>query len=244
MKSANQFAALAAGLLLFSAASCTMNQDIYIEETGSGKVIFDVELASYLTEVIEQLEMVLQSDKPLRDPGDPFFDTEAIATDFENRDNVNLLYLETPTANKLSGTVDFEDINHLFQDESSPGSRLIFFETTGNRSELKVILNRETVVALLSENPSFDNPLVENFGPAATIGLSDTDYLDMMEFALGTESRRGIQDSALNLNVHVAGRILEQSGGRLVDNSTVQYSVPLLSVLILDDALEYSLIYE
>lgn len=244
MKLANQFISLAVGLLLLSAASCTMKQDIYIEDSGSGKVIFDIELASYLTEVIEQLEMVLQSDKPLREPGKPFFDTEAITMDFEKRENVNLLGLETPTANKLSGTVGFDDINNLFQDEESPGSRLIHFEKKGNRSELKVTINRDTVVTLLSENPSFDNPLVENFGPAATEGISDEDYLDMMEFALGTESRKGIQESALNLTVHVEGRILEQTGGQLIDNSTVLYSVPLLSVLILDNALEYSLIYE
>lgn len=244
MKLINQLAPLALGLLLLSAASCTMKQDIYIEETGSGKVVFDIELAGYLTEVIEQLEMVLQSDKPLREPGKPFFDTEAITMDFEKRENVDLLELETPTANKLTGSAGFEDINHLFQDEGSPGSRLIQFETVENRSELKVILNRDTVVALLSENPSFDNPLVANFGPAATKGLSETDYLDMMEFALGTESRQGIQESALNLTVHVEGRILEQTGGELLDNSTVRYSVPLLSVLILDNPLEYSLIYE
>jgi hypothetical protein len=223
-----------------------MKQDIYIDRSGTGTVDFNIELAPYLTDVISQVETVLQPDKPARDADKSFFDIEEIRKDLDGKEGVTVKKLVNPTPNRLSGTLSFESINKLLQNvkEDSPGSRMIRYEAKGNRSVLKVEINRNTVLPLLEENPAFNNPLVENFGPATTEGLSDKDYLDMMEFALGTESRKGIQESALNLTVRVEGRILEQKGGRLLDPSTVAYRIPLLSVLMLKEPLEYSIIYE
>jgi hypothetical protein len=223
-----------------------MKQEIYIGKSGGGTVDFDIELAPYLTDVISQVESVLQPDKPVREGDKPFFDTEAIRKDLSGKEGVIVKKLVNPTPNRLSGSLSFESVNKLLQNvkEDSPGSRMIRYETKGNRSVLRVDINRNTVIPLLDENPAFNNPLVENFGPATTEGLSDKDYLDMMEFALGTESRKGIQESVLTLTVRVEGRILEQKGGRLLDSSTVVYRVPLLSILMLNQSLEYSITYE
>ena len=133
----------------------------------------------------------------------------------------------------------------LMQDvkEGSVESRLIELKRRGGVTELRVMINRETVEMFLAENPSLNNPLVENYGPAANEGISDAEYLEMMEYALGTESRRGIQESTVNLRVRVEGRILDQKGGRIINKRTAVFRIPLLPLLILREPMEYSLRY-
>lgn len=248
-------------LAVLLSASCTADQEVNLNSSGGGRIVFEVALAPYLTEVIDQLTMFFSfneesfseessdgefSNGELPSPGDDsFFDLAAIEEDFRSRDGVNLIRLESPNPNRLEGEFTFSDINLLMQDvkRNSAESRLIRLQRRRDFTELRVLITRETVAALLAENPSLNNPLVENYGPAANEGLSDTEYLEMMEYALGEESRRGIQESAVNLVIRVEGRILTQQGGRLINDRTVRFRIPLLPFLILREPMEYSLQY-
>ena len=238
-------------LVVLLTASCTADQEVNLNSSGDGRIVFEIALAPYLTEVIDQLTMFFSfneesSNGGLPSPGDDsLFDLPAIEEDFRSRDGVNLIRLESPNPNRLEGEFTFSDINLLMQDvkENSAESRLIRLQRRRDFTELRVLITRETVAALLAENPSLNNPLVENYGPAANDGISDAEYLDMMEYALGEESRRGIQESAVNLVIRVEGRILAQQGGRLIDDRTVRFRISLLPFLILREPMEYSLQY-
>ncbi len=236
----------ALSMILLGTTSCMMKQEVHIDETGGGRVVFNITLAEYLTEVIDQVQTVLNPENPLPGSDEPFFNTEAIRKDLEKRDRVELLSLNSPTRNTLTGEIRFDDISGIFQEikTDSSAAELVRFERHGKVSELTVLINRATVEALLAENPSFNNPLVESFGPATTEGLSEEDYLDMMGFLLGEESRLGIIDSTLDITIKIEGRILEQKGGQIIGNSTVKYKIPLLSLLMLKEPLEYNLRYE
>ncbi|PIE05232.1 MAG: hypothetical protein CSA76_00095, partial [Spirochaetales bacterium] len=222
---------LTAGLLL---ASCTMNQNIYLNNSGGGSVSFNLETADYLTDVLKELQSLFPSDQAVAEDG-VLFDVPAIRSDFKEREDVELLRLESPSPNRLEGEFEFKDMAAFFQTipENSPESNLISLDKNGKTSTVTIRITRETVEALLKANPSLNNPLVENFGPAASEGLSQNDYLDMMEFALGSESRQGLMDSALNLTIRVDGKITGQSGGTRVDGHTVRYKVPVLPVILL-----------
>lgn len=231
-------------LLLLS--SCTMKQEIYLDKSGEGEVRFEIGMASYLGEVIEQLEMLLEPDTKISGKEDSFFDVQAIEKGFSGNENISSIKLETPDKLNLEGSFRFSSVESMLADveKGSPGSRLISFSKGASSSELNVKITRETIAALIESNPALNNPLVENFGPASTVGLSSDDYLDMMEFALGEESRLGIQSSKLSLTIEVAGKILSQTGGTKIDSSTVRYDIPLLDILILDKNLNYTLSYQ
>ena len=96
----------------------------------------------------------------------------------------------------------------------------------------------------MTANPSMDSPLMQSFGPLANKGLTDSDYLDMMQFALGDESRAGIKNSYLVLDVNVDGVITDQQGGTLLDADTVEFKIPLLRVLILDKPQAFSVSFK
>lgn len=231
-------------LLLLS--SCSMKQEIYLDKSGEGEVRFEIGMASYLGEVIQQVEMLLATDTKVPSEEDSFFDIDAIEKGFSSNENVSGLSLTTPDRLKLKGSFQFSSVEEMLAkvEKGSPQSQLINFSKGASASDLSVRITRETVVALLESNPALNNPLVENFGPAATVGLDSADYLDMMEFALGEESRLGIQNSKLSITIKVAGKILNQKGGTMIDSSTVRYDIPLLDILILDKNLNYTLSYQ
>lgn len=234
-------------ILVLIASSCSMKQEIYIDKSGAGAVNFEMQLAPYLAQVIEELSVLLESEgeNPL-DIEESLFDLDAIRDDFRQRDGVNLLRLEAPDKNTISGEATFADINLLVQDieEESAESRMISLEKQGNVTEVRLNFSRAGMEQLLKENPSINSPVMESFGPAGTAGLSEEEYLEMMEFALGEQSRRGILESTMSIQVQVEGKILNQKGGMLINSNTVQYTVPLLPFLMLKEPLQYSLQYQ
>lgn len=235
-------------VLLLSAglASCSMKQDIYIEKSGSGRVTFNIKLANYVTEVVKQILTIFETEETIPSNEKSFFDIPAIEKDFHSRDGINLIALESPQEEELAGEFTFTDINRLLQEtpEGIHHHKIIQLTQHEDANEITVRISRETIEALLKTNPSLNNPLVENFGPSATEGLTEEEYLEMMEFALGEESRLGIKTSSLVLNIHVEGRIIDQYGGRITDNNTVSYNIPLLPILMLQKSLIYSLKYQ
>jgi hypothetical protein len=235
-------AALGAALLiLLVSTSCQVRQEVQIAKDGSGSVEFDIELASYFTEVVDQLEQVAPAGEGEEMPEEGnIFQVEKLRADFAAREEVTLESLSNPSPQKLRGTLSFESIERaLTKEQEELGSGELFsFERSGGVSTLRVLVNYETFSRLLDENPSFNSPLMENFGPMANRGLNEAEYLDMMEYALGPESRRGIKESEMRLTVQVEGTIVSHQGGTRKNGRTVVFEIPLLDLLILDEPVE------
>ena len=202
---------------------------------------FSVELEDYLTTVIRQLQEIA-GEEPPADPDAPV-DTEAIKGEFAQREGLNLVYLSAENPQKWGGKIEFSRIDDAFVSEnfSATALKIFNFSQGSGESRLKVTITLDTVRAFLEENPSLNNPLMESFGPLSNEGLTDEDYLEMMEYALGVESRMGIKNSVFSLVIKTEGKIVEQIGGELLGPSTVRFSIPLLSILVLDEPLIYSL---
>ncbi|MDC7233688.1 MAG: hypothetical protein PQJ58_10685 [Spirochaetales bacterium] len=222
-----------------------MKQEILLDPSGEGEVRYEVGMASYLGEVITQMSMLLDPDTEIPGEEDSLFDLPAIEQGFSSNENLSAIELSSTDRHNMKGSFRFSSVEDMLAqvDQTTPQSKMIRFSRDSDVSKLDVKITRDTVIALLESNPALNNPLVQNFGPAATLGLSAADYLDMMEFALGEESRMGIQNSSLSITVKVAGTILKQEGGETLDASTVRFEIPLLDILILDKTLGYSLSY-
>ncbi len=225
-------------------SSCTMKNSVLLEKDGSGNLSFELDMAPYLGDVIEQVQTLMDGEVP--DTGDSFFDLEAIREGFASNEDVVLEDLDSPHKLSLNGSFSFKTVESMLQkmDKGSAGEKMISFSRSGGVSRMDLVLNRETVNRLMTENEAFRNPLVESFGPASTEGMNRSDYLDMMEFAMGEESRRGISDSRLTVTVRTDGMISEQKGGTRVNENTVRFDIPLLDLLMLEKELHYSLSYK
>ena len=221
-----------------------MNQNIQLAVNGDGQVEFNIKMASYLSDVVDEVEDLLEPVDENQNSG--FFDLEAIHKGLASNESISNIDLKTEGKESLEliGRFHFHSVNEIVQQAEKTGKGLIDFNRSDDISRLTVTFNRETIGSFIESNPGMDNPLVENFGPTTTEGMSGTDYLDMMEFALGEESRQGILDSNLSITITVAGKILNQKGGIKVDEKTVRFEIPLLDLLILESPLVYTIEYK
>ncbi len=234
---------LAGVLALFG--SCSMSQEVTLDRSGAGEVVFSVGMASYLGDVIEQMGMLIDPEAAAEAGSGSFFDVPAIREGFESNKKLSAVTVESPDRLSLNGGFRFTSVEDMVKqaNEGTPGTQMISFSSTGSESQLTVLLNRATVSSMIKSNPELDNPLVQMFGPSSTEGMSEEDYLDMMEFGLGEESRKGIIASKLSLTVKVTGEILEQRGGTKLNSSAVRFDIPLLDILLLENTAVYSLRY-
>lgn len=238
------FSILSLFLIFVVLQSCTLKQTLHIDKNSSGTIDFDLSLASFFVEVTEQLSELFPDDSNVIEKNNGPFDLEKIKEDIDKNDSTELKALENPSENILRGTIAFDDISRALTVDGSNGIMDIFnFKVDNNRYILSVELNYETVGRFLLSNPSMDSPLMESFGPMANKGLSELDYLDMMEFAFGDESRLGIKESFLVMDVIVDGTILSQNGGKLIDGDTVRFEIPLLKILLLDESQSFSVTF-
>ena len=200
-------------------SSCAMKQEVLVDKNGSGSVDFEINLASYFTEVAVQLSDLVPSGNQDTIKKGQFFNLKKIEDDFAKRSSVTLTSLESPRPESLTG--------------------IFTFASDSGVSILTVSLNYDTIEQLLNENPSLNNPLMENFGPLANKDLSETDYLDMMEYMLGEESRQGIIDSVVDITVRVKGKVVSQTGGEKLSSDSVRFRIPLIKILVLNKPLNY-----
>ncbi len=232
-------------VLILSVTSCAMKQEIFLDPDGSGRVDFDIKLAPYFTEVVTQLSDLIPDEDRKRMADGQFFDLAKIRNDFSKRSGVRLESLESSTPEKLTGSFYFSDINTAVTDAGKTKNPGIFsFKKDGGVSRLSVRISIDTIGELLRQNPSLNSPLMENFGPLANQDLSESDYLDMMEYMLGEESRQGIMDSRVDITVKVKGRIISQTGGIQSGSSVVKFSIPLIKILVLKEPLDYSVSFK
>ena len=234
--------------VLFGFQSCSLKQTLYIDKNGAGFVSFNLELAPYFVDVTEQLSELFpenSSEAKQNNNKKGLFDLDKIKEDFSKSKGTVVEELESPSSNILKGKFTFTDISTALNSGTTGDIVDIFkFSSDGNLSTLSVLLDYKTVEKFLAVNPSMDSPLMQSFGPLANKGLTDNDYLDMMQFALGDESREGIKDSYLIMDVNVDGVITAQEGGSLIDTDTVRFKIPLLRILILDKPQSFSVSFK
>lgn len=229
-------------LIVFSGfQSCTLKQTLNINKEAAGDISFELTLAPFFVEVAEQLSALFPGDNEISGNTHGIFDIEKIREDFSKSSGSTLQSLDNPSSNILQGTLLFDDIRTALSGSGSNNILDVFsFTTLNSINTLSVDINYKTVEQFLLANPSINSPLMESFGPMANRGLKDEDYLEMMQFALGDESRDGIHESYLIMDINVDGKIISQSGGTIIDQDTVRFRIPLLKILLLDEPESFS----
>jgi hypothetical protein len=90
--------------------------------------------------------------------------------------------------------------------------------------------------------PFLKNPLFEGLAPQEGDDMTESEYLEMIELALGEEGAKKLKTSTIETRVAVKGTLVSQKGGS-VSGGAVTYRIPLLRVLLLDKPLDYSILF-
>ncbi len=233
----------AAAVLLLLLASCGIRQEAWLGKDGSGSVRFRIELQPFFVEYIRDMAEVSGENSAIQ--AGRIFEVEKIRQGLEARPGVKVTRLATPKPEVLEGEFTFQDVEAVFRGEKQLAQAgVISFARKGAAKTLRLHLDRGNFDQVAALTPVLQNPVFASLGPQENEGVSEQDYLDMMEFAMGEQAPAGIRGSAVELKVSVQGKVLSTAGGQRQKDGSVLFRVPLIRVLLLDQPLDYSIVFE
>ena len=223
--------------------SCTIKQEARVFPDGSGSVDFRFEVKEYFVDSL--MEMASFGDDSELLKNGTFFDIPKTKESFAEKPAVTLTSISSPEPTVLEGTFSFQDIRKVFEDEAElTEAGVLKFARNGGESTLTIHLDRKNFSRISSFSPALNNPLFEMFGPQENDETTRDEYYEMIEFAFGGESAAGLATSFVELQVTVEGELLSQKGGEQLEENTVLFRIPLVDILLLNRALDYSLTFK
>ena len=237
-------AALAVLALLLATAGCTVNQQLTLRVDRSGAAQIHVKLEPVFVDYLDTLAEAAGDSEILPEA---IFDTEEVERSIGERRGVAVTEVATPTPEELALSLTFDDLKALLT-RNTPvpgpaGTALITLSGSGP-STLRVHLDRDNYRELTSLFPVLDHPLLVSLGPQQDLEVTDDEYLEMMGFVLGDDGPPAIEASAVTVRVAIDGRILEHDGGELQEDGSLLITIPLLRILVLDEPLDYTIVFE
>lgn len=242
MKKQHRFIILfLSGLLFLSGCAVEQKVDLRIDGTGSlaGEVRLHPVLAAYLTD----LSMAASSGG-----GEiPLFDLPRLEEAFSQSTGVVLTELSSPRREVLRFGLRLEDLNAPFEALPRADRNIIEFRRRGDEAVLDLVLTRENFTQVSAFFPALDQGLLDYFIPQGESFISEDLYKEDLAYALedyleGYRLDQVLEDSVIEIAIDTGGRVVSQKGGRLSSGGGI-FSIPLLKVLLLNQPLEYQLVF-
>ena len=232
-------AAAAALLILALFLGCTIKQKVQLEADASGNLDMQIRLEPLFVRYIEDLSAL--TGDPVEGP---VFNVEEIREEFAQREEVTLLAIDTPTRESLEMRLKFTSIEEVFSSEQElKESGIIRFEKVSQGYSVRFHLDRRNFPAVMSFLPALQNPMFEGLGPQENDDTTEEEYYELMDLVLGEGGADSVRNSSIETKVAVKGTLVSQSGGT-VSPGGVTFTVPLIRVLLLDEPLDYSLVFK
>jgi hypothetical protein len=220
-------------------AGCSVSQRVALEPDGSGTAVVRIRLEKVLLDYLLDLSEV--SGAVPKEKG-RIFDVEDIRKGFAGRQEVTLTRIESPAPERLEMELSFRSIEKLFAAPDKPQT-ILTLSKSAEGTTLRAHLDRKNFSQLLELAPFLKNPLFEGLGPQENDDATEAEYLELIDLALGEGGAAALKASTIETTVAVKGKIVAQSGGTPVAGGVV-FRIPLLRVLLLDKALDYSLTFK
>ncbi|MDC7226590.1 MAG: hypothetical protein PQJ61_07475 [Spirochaetales bacterium] len=230
------------GLILIAAvtfSSCAVKNEINLSLKGSGTASTDVVLDESLLFYLESLAELTgeTSDGPL-------FNVEDIKKGMEVNPGITVDSIENIGDGRITAEISFDDIEQLIAEtEISLNKRIISFSDNGGEKEISIYIDIDNFQDIAPLFPIVEEPLFMTFGPLENQGISEAEYLEMMEYALGEGGGELISNSMITTVINIDGTLISQTGGTANGNS-VTFETPLIRVLMLDQPIEYSITFK
>lgn len=222
-------------------AACSVNQTIVIKADGSGTASMRVVTTKLLREYLLDLQEVMGT--PPSSDGS-LYDVPKLQKELAARPGLTVKKVVSPTPDVLEIDLAFRSVEEVYGSvESVKKSGLLLYSVSGGQKSLTVHIDRKNFKELSSVFPAMNNAAFEGIAPQEQDAITESEYLDMIEFTLGPDGPAALKGSFVDLVVKPEGTIVSQTGGT-VANGQVTFRIPLIRLLMLDKPLDYSLVWK
>lgn len=227
-------------LIVVLLSACSVRQEMTLSRSGAGQATVSVELHRVLVEYLADLSGFTGGSMQI-------FDLAALEERFAAEPGVELLSATVPNAHQLRLRVRFADIARVFDAQSGVVREVFTFSEDGEQRRLQIRLTPHSVRALMGFSPASDSMLADILLPPVDQPMREADYVDYLAWALEEYQRQTpiatiIRNAAIRVEIEPEGRIVSQRGGRTEGNRVI-FEIPVVQLLTVRDALEYSLTF-
>lgn len=220
-------------------AGCAIKQQVHLETDASGTVSMQIRLEPVFVQYIEDLSALTGESLEGQ-----IFKVDEIKQGFAERDEVTLLAIDTPTPDTLDMKLEFTSIEEVFSSEQElKESGIVRFEKVSQGYSVHFHLDRRNFPAVMTFLPVLQNPLFEGLGPQENDDTTEEEYYELMDLALGEGGAESVRNARIETKVSVGGTLVSQSGGKTTQDGVI-FTIPLIRVLLLDEPLDYSLVFK
>ena len=224
-------------VVLFS--SCSVKQQVELSSDGSGTAEMTADIDEMLVTYLESLAE-LTGDQP---EGGMLFDTDEMRKGIDENPGLRVISLENTDDKHISAVVGFDDIEALIRqsEENLGNKKVITFNESNGVKEISIYIDIDNFLDIAPLFPVVEEPLFMTFGPIENQGLTEDEYLEMMEYALGDGGGKLISESMITTDIVVDGELISQEGGEISGKNKVTFTTPLIRILLLDEPISYSI---
>jgi len=234
-------AALVVVALTVALAACSVSQTLVIKADGSGTTSMRVVTTKLLREYILDLQQVTGVTAAANGS---IFDVPKLQKELAARPGLTVKKIASPSPDVLEVDLAFRSVEEVYGSvEAVKKSGLVQYTESGGQKSLKVHIDRKNFKELSNVFPAMNNAAFEGIAPQEQDTITESEYLEMIQFTLGPEGPAALKASFIDLVMKPEGTIVSQAGGTLA-NGVVTFRIPLIRLLLLDKPLDYSLVWK
>jgi hypothetical protein len=228
---------IALALSLF--AACGAEPSLTLNRNGSGRFDLKLKLAQPFVDYLLDLGEAAGTFKSREQA--VIFDLKTIEKKLASYPGVKVLILKATPGGELSLSLAFQDVSvFVAPGELWPKGSPLSYTSSGSQKTLRLRFDETALRKIISSFFNFKATELESFLPR--VGESRKEYEENLDFALEGGAKL-FNASLISFQVRVEGEILEHNG-TLKNKNTVAFTVPLASVLFLNQPLDYSITFQ
>ena len=221
-------------LLLFSASSCVVTEQLSFKGSGYNSSEFNFTVEDFFIAVLEDFSEFVpeKEESSLIDSAINDFDRA-----LKYSSTTNNVTMQKLTNNAYKGQFNCMDLDTLFSDLGAGNNQNLLKQ---NNDTLTFTLSMDNYNQLVPVIPFLADENFEAFGPVYNQGLSESDYLEMISFMLGEEGPPAIEQSTITLRIATPKPITSFTNGKKIGPSLYEFSFPLIDFLLLAKPISFS----
>ena len=244
--------------LLVLLASCNLKATVTIKKDASGTADATITVDKMLLDFVYDLQSTMAAEPVERGA---MITEEMVREGLEKSQTVKLTSFNTADQTDTQLSVGFSDINSVIE-EAQTGVRekgtisrddlenIVNFTNTTGKYKFVFFLDRSNFAKLVSILPEEATPLVTMFGPSLDENnpVTREDYYEFLNEAFSAYEtpdriRTMVDNASMTLRVRTDGSIISQRGGRIENNNTVVFEIPLMDFILLEKPIDLEVVF-
>ena len=244
--------------LLVLLASCNLKATVTIKKDASGTADATITVDKMLLDFVYDLQSTMAAEPVERGA---MITEEMVRKGLEKSQTVKLTSFNTVDQTDTQLSVGFSDINSVIE-EAQTGVRekgtisrddlenIVNFTNTTGKYKFVFFLDRSNFAKLVSILPEEATPLVTMFGPSLDENnpVTREDYYEFLNEAFSAYEtpdriRTMVDNASMTLRVRTDGSIISQRGGRIENNNTVVFEIPLMDFILLEKPIDLEVVF-